>query len=129
MTHKRLTNSDYDANTLFNHGKYLSPGLAKIIKDLDFYLFIEGITTEQYVETVMNFSIKYPGFAPAYRDWCINFSFRKHLQWRFEVEPEFNNYQYLTDTIIQEIEFTYFLQVLITKIKPLRHLKYIFKNL
>jgi hypothetical protein len=44
-------------------------------------------------------------FAEAFREWCINYRHKKDLQWKYAVEREFDDYKYLTNKIIQEIEF------------------------
>jgi hypothetical protein len=54
-THKRLTDSDYEAHTLFNNSKYLTPGLANILRDIDFLLYTTALTPQQYAETIIKF--------------------------------------------------------------------------
>jgi hypothetical protein len=106
--HKRLTVSDYNAHDPINdYSKYLTRGLAKIIRDMDLKLFIRGSDVVEYVNTVTQLAYTHEGFAQAYRELCINFRFRKDLQWLNELEPEFDNYQYLTMSIVQEIEFAF----------------------
>jgi hypothetical protein len=87
------------------YSHYLTRGLASMIRNLDFNLFSLKTDPESYIKTVTLFAYKVDGFAQAYKEWCRNFRHRKDLYWMYDVEPEFDGYQYLGKAIIKEIEF------------------------
>jgi hypothetical protein len=89
------------------YSHYLTRGLAKLIRDMNFNLFTLKTDPNSYIKTVTILAYKVDGFAQAYKEWSRNFRHRKDLYWIYEVEPEFDEYQYLGKTIIKEIEFSF----------------------
>jgi hypothetical protein len=107
----RPTNTEQNQNKLVNsYSNYLTRGLAKLIRDMDFNFFTLKTQPEVYTRTVTTFAYQVNGFAQAYKEWYRNFRHRKDLYWMYNVEPEFDEYHYLGKTIIKEIElmFLYF---------------------
>jgi hypothetical protein len=104
----RPTNVEQDQAQLINtYSHYLTRGVAKMIRNMDFNLFTLKTDPNVYITTITKFAYEINGFAQAYKEWCRNFRHRKDLYWIYEVEPEFDNYQYLGKTIIKELEFSY----------------------
>jgi hypothetical protein len=83
------------------YSHYLARGLASMIRNMDFNLFTLKTDPENYIKTVMLFAYQVDGFAQAYKEWCRNFRHRKDLYWMYDVEPEFDEYQYLGKSIIK----------------------------
>jgi hypothetical protein len=74
------------------------------------------------------FAYRIDGFAQAYKEWCRNFRHRKDLYWMYEVEPEFDAYQYLGKNIIKEIEFAYLYCQRKGKGKNVKGLQYVLRD-
>jgi hypothetical protein len=108
MSHTRPTKSDFNQNTLVNqYAFFLTKGQARMIRDMDFRLYSLEIEPEDYIQTCTKLAYEHNGFAQVYKEWCRNFRDRKDLYWMYEVELEFNDYQYLGKRIIKEIEFAF----------------------
>jgi hypothetical protein len=104
----RSTNVKENQEKLVNtYSHYITRGLAKLIRDMDFNLFSLKTEPDSYIKTVTTLAYQVNGFAQTYKELCRNFRHRKDLYWMYEVELDFDEYQYLGKNIIKEIEFMF----------------------